>query len=622
MPEGWIPVADTSAWKPVAPPAPDYHAQAQQSTGSIPGDALAGVGAGAIHTILGAYKLVRMIPGVGDKLPPPSEFIDALGVSPDTIAGHVGNFAEQLGEFMIPASKAAKITEGAGLITRAAAQAAAAGATRAAQTGGDAGQTGTAMALGAAGPVVGDTIALGRKVLSDPGVSAAALKFIPKGQAAVDLYEKVGSALDKIRAAKMPPAPPRVIRDSPAWAGFPEASSQDRSAAVAAPDAALPSGRAVGSSARAAALPARVAAVAKTAGEDADLLDELSEALSGKKFQRLKLGEQQAVREIAAKGSTSPATQPASVPPAIAPQVPATPVAQPAQGSVAEQLRDELLRGGMPQENALPGGPPPAPAAAVTPEGKIALRDMMRDVPVRPSGQSAFRSSRTADSPLALNDQGVLYTTPNEAYSKNWGPHTVPLNIAPENTLDLTHIPADEGVTAERFKKLLERNGVDVSDSLMGRLEAAEEAGGEMLQHFGQFGKKQLVDALKSAGFDSAKINEYVADTGQRSTSTLLFDVSKARPVAPSMPQAIAKANYAGDQHPEVAGAVYEAAGRADKATKLAQALHQGGISHADAVTMDPAHWQAVSKALGINPPSKESIGEALFRLQRLEAGK
>lgn len=468
MPEGWTPVADTSAWKPVAP---DYHAQAQQSTGSIPGDALAGVGAGAIHTILGAYKLVRMIPGVGEKLPPPSEFIDALGVSPDTLAGHVGNFAEQLGEFMIPASKAAKITEGAGLITRAAAQAAAAGATRAAQTGGDAGQTGTAMALGAAGPVVGDTVALGRKVLSDPAVSAAALKFIPKGQAAVDLYEKVGSALDKIRAAKMPPAPPRVIRDSPAWAGFPEASSQDRSAAVAAPDAALPSGRAVGSAARAAALPVRVAAVAKTAGEDAALLDGLSEALSGKKFQRLKLGEQQAVREIAAKGSTSPAPQPASVPPAIAPQVPATPVAQPAQGSVAEQLRDELLRGGMPQENALPGGPPPGPAAAVTPEGKIALRDAMRGQP-----------------------------------------------------------------------------------------------------------------------------------TGA--------------------PQAIAKANYAGDQHPEVAGAVYEAAGRADKATKLAAALHQGGISHADAVTMDSAHWQAVSRALGINPPGKESIGEALFRLQRLEAGK
>ncbi|HXJ76577.1 MAG TPA: hypothetical protein VNM37_27215 [Candidatus Dormibacteraeota bacterium] len=144
----------------------------------------------------------------------------------------------------------------------------------------------------------------------------------------------------------------------------------------------------------------------------------------------------------------------------------------------------------------------------------------------------AFRSMQKPADALALNDQGILYTTPDEQYSKEFGPHTQRLIIAPKRTLDLTHFAADEGVSAEDMTNFLKAKGVEVSDQLAQSFRGAEDAGGELLQYFGQFGKSRLVNALKKAGYDSAKINEHVADTGKSAASTLLFDEKLARLVA------------------------------------------------------------------------------------------
>ncbi len=73
---------------------------------------------------------------------------------------------------------------------------------------------------------------------------------------------------------------------------------------------------------------------------------------------------------------------------------------------------------------------------------------------------------------------------------------------------------------------------------------------------------------------------------------------------------------------PEVPKAVFEAAARTDKATKLANAIHKGGISYQEATLLTPDDFSSLAKSVGVNVPSQKSIGEALFRLQRLEAGK
>lgn len=64
----------------------------------------------------------------------------------------------------------------------------------------------------------------------------------------------------------------------------------------------------------------------------------------------------------------------------------------------------------------------------------------------------------------------------------------------------------------------------------------------------------------------------------------------------------------------------FEAAPRAQKANKLAQALHDGGIPFEDAKLMDRSHWDMLSKGLGVNAPSEASISETLVYLKRLEA--
>ena len=133
----------------------------------------------AIHTLLGAYHLLRQIPGVGDKLPAPSAFIESLGETPDTdtLGAKAGRIAEQAAEYAVPAGKLEAATAGASRLVRAAAQAGAAGAIAGAQTSGDPTAIGVNAGLGALGVPLSDAVQfLGNKLLNPETLYRTALK--------------------------------------------------------------------------------------------------------------------------------------------------------------------------------------------------------------------------------------------------------------------------------------------------------------------------------------------------------------------------------------------------------------------------------------------------------------
>jgi hypothetical protein len=72
---------------------------------------------------------------------------------------------------------------------------------------------------------------------------------------------------------------------------------------------------------------------------------------------------------------------------------------------------------------------------------------------------------------------------------------------------------------------------------------------------------------------------------------------------------------------PDVPAQVFEDAARAKKTAPVAQLLHESGIAHADASGMDQAQWDQVARAAGVNPLSKISQADALFKLRKLELG-
>jgi hypothetical protein len=153
---------------------------------------LAGAGAGAISTGVGAYNLARKIPGVDKVLPAPNAYVQGLTQAPQGVFGGFGKFGEQAAEFMLPMSKVAKAAESAPIFARLAAESLAAGTIAGVQTGGDP----TAMAETAA-----TTGALGGIGAAIPaGVKSALTRAISNGvrplsQGAKDLAAKYGVSL-------------------------------------------------------------------------------------------------------------------------------------------------------------------------------------------------------------------------------------------------------------------------------------------------------------------------------------------------------------------------------------------------------------------------------------------
>lgn len=137
--------------------------------------------------------------------------------------------------------------------------------------------------------------------------------------------------------------------------------------------------------------------------------------------------------------------------------------------------------------------------------------------------ETVYRSAEKGKSATEFNKDGILYTTPDKEYAAHFGSHEAStLSASPQNTLDLRSLP-HEGVTAKRFIRGLESNGVEISDQLSERLRDVEEdVGGEPLAYFANHGKA-LREAIQKAGFDSARINEYV-EGYQPSHSLMIFD--------------------------------------------------------------------------------------------------
>lgn len=381
MPGPWDKYAATpesGPWQKYAAPPPTVPASFSQQHDLGPiaapvADALEGVGSGVWSTLQGAYNLIRMVPGVGDKLPPPNEFIHHLTEAPDTIAGHAGKLAEQGAEFIIPVSKIAKATEGARLIMRAAAQGAGAGAVRAVQTGGDIPASADAAVIGAAGPMAGAAYqAVAPKVAGAASALAGkiALKVAGKitglplsslnsiWQAGRGLSPEVAAAVEKDPElldaiakqvhgfkdfAGAPEELKQIIRNQAA-AAVPKAASQS---ATVAPEAAVQPGAAAPPTTTPVRPPIRpappdIAAMPQGAQPAGPVRPPLS------------------VREMMARKIVNGKPEAA------------------AAKSPAELLRDEMLANGSITEANLSVPETPEP---VSPAGKKALAGAMRDLP-------------------------------------------------------------------------------------------------------------------------------------------------------------------------------------------------------------------------------------------------
>ena len=200
---------------PAASPKPDAfqakvqqfredHPIASQLALAVP-DALGGIGSGVISTGVGAYNLARnWIPGADKALPAVSPEIQKLTEAPPSIVGHVGKFAEQAGEFLLPVGEAvkgaqvvSKALEARPLVaalTKLGAESAAAGGVSAVQSGGDP----NAIALGAGG-----TALIGGGMMAIPaGARAAVARALsnaarPLSDGAIALADRYGIPLNQ-----------------------------------------------------------------------------------------------------------------------------------------------------------------------------------------------------------------------------------------------------------------------------------------------------------------------------------------------------------------------------------------------------------------------------------------
>ena len=331
------------------------------------GDFAQSAGSSAFESIMGAYKLIRMVPGVGDRLPPPSEFTEALTHGPDTIAGHAGKMVESMGEFMIPAGKVEQMQKGASLIARMAGQGGAAGVVRMIQSGGDVGSSLDTAAMGAAGPVIG-------------GVIGA---MTPK---AVELAKAAGMKIGLSVAGRLTGLPIKGIHDLIV-----------RGAGIA-PE------------------------VAAAIGKDAELLDGIAQGYGYKSFAKVPESGQQLIRNQATTiansiaGEAAPvAAAPVAVPPAGV--TPSGPV-RPPVATAAQMMREAgTFR---PTETFVPGGPlrppvrtpaaaPAAPVEPVAPAEMPALQQITEWLASRDGGTaSRFTDPVVSEAPITKQTLGDI----------------------------------------------------------------------------------------------------------------------------------------------------------------------------------------------------------------------
>ncbi len=126
--------------------------------------------------------------------------------------------------------------------------------------------------------------------------------------------------------------------------------------------------------------------------------------------------------------------------------------------------------------------------------------------------------------------------------------------------------------------------------------------------------KRALADEMLKSGSATPEMMTDPTVPDAKALKTLMRDLP------PGGPKAIANANYAGNQEPAQAAAVYEAAGRAAKSQALSQMLYDEGLSSRQVARWSPKAWDAAANDRGMPTAfSKESQGEVIQMLRKLE---
>ncbi len=148
------------------------------SIGKSVKDFTAGIGSGAISTGVSAYNLARKIPGVGDVLPAPNEYVRGLTQPPQSLPGKAGHLVEQGAEYMVPGGAA----KGAGLLRRAVVAALESAGVAGLQSEGNPVSMATAGTLGGAATAIPAAYGVAKRVASNPEARDALIEMLPKGK--------------------------------------------------------------------------------------------------------------------------------------------------------------------------------------------------------------------------------------------------------------------------------------------------------------------------------------------------------------------------------------------------------------------------------------------------------
>lgn len=179
---------------PIAPPAapgvPLVSRTGPNRVGQAVTEAAQGVKAGFFSTVFHGGDLLRRGVGMDRIIDEPD--VQATITPPNTVPGKVGFYGEQSAEFMVPMGQVARVTKGAPLLARMAAEGAGSAVVAGVQSGGNADQMGGAAVGGAAMPAAG---ALVRPVVraavraaqgaADSGVGGAiagAVRYVVPGE--------------------------------------------------------------------------------------------------------------------------------------------------------------------------------------------------------------------------------------------------------------------------------------------------------------------------------------------------------------------------------------------------------------------------------------------------------
>lgn len=135
-----------------------------------------------------------------------------------------------------------------------------------------------------------------------------------------------------------------------------------------------------------------------------------------------------------------------------------------------------------------------------------------------------------------------------------------------------------------------------------------------------QAAAKALADEMLKSGTATP---EMMADPSKAELPDPKAVADIMRELPAGAPKALAKANYAGNQEPQQAGIVYDAAGRAAKSQNLATMLHDEGLASKDIANWDIKKLNAAARDRGMRTPfSMKSFGELVQQLRKMEGSK